>query len=307
MKVSKPNSKEFGVYNLILKIKGAVFVKVSVSMYSFHSIIQEEKWNVLDFCKHAESLNIDGVELLDFYWGNITEELPKVIEYLKRSKLKVSCYDVSNDFVKETFQERKSEIQKVKDAVDLAKQLNTNCVRVFCGELKPGIDYLVGKDWIISSLNESAKYAEAQGVILAIENHGLLMGKSKQVREILSEVRSPNVKSTFDTGNFLLVEEDPLTAYESLKNEIAHVHFKDFRNRIAADGEQGFKGLGEKYWIGVIPGDGEVQFAKIVSKLKQDQVDVWLSLEYEGNQDAKVAVPEAVNRIKKLLAGQKVK
>jgi sugar phosphate isomerase/epimerase len=281
-------------------------MKVSVSMYSFHFVIQKENWNVLDFCRHAETLNLDGVELLDFYWKNKEEELPEVIEYLKNSSLVVSCYDASNDFVKETVDERRSEIQKVKNAVDTAKQLNTNCVRVFCGDLKPGMDYSVGKDWIISSLKECAKYAENQGVVLAIENHGLLAGKSEQVKEILAEVGSPAVKSTFDTGNFLLVEDDPLSAYENLKNDIAHVHFKDFRIRKESDGDRGFKGLGGKHWIGVIPGDGEVQLAEIISKLKRDHSEIWLSLEYEGYVDAKIAVPEAVDRIRKLVVGQEV-
>jgi hypothetical protein len=81
--------------------KELFFMKVSVSMYSFHSAIQKEKWNVLDFCRHAESLNLEGVELLDFYWKNKEEELPEVIEYLKHSSLVVSCYDASNDFVKQ--------------------------------------------------------------------------------------------------------------------------------------------------------------------------------------------------------------
>ncbi|ANX13814.1 AP endonuclease [Fictibacillus arsenicus] len=281
-------------------------MKVSVSMYSLHSVVKKENWNAIDFCRFAETLNLDGVELLDFYWKNKEEELKEVIEYLEHSPLEVSCYDVSNDFVKETAEERKSEIQKVKDAVDTAKRLNTRCVRVFCGDLTPNMDYAIGKEWIISSLIECAKYAETQGVMLAIENHGMLAGKSEQVKEILAEVGSPNVKSTFDTGNFLLVEDNPLAAYQKLKNEIAHVHFKDFRLRNSGDTHSGFKGLGEKYWIGVIPGDGEVVLSEIISNLKRDRVDTWLSLEYEGYDDAKVAVRDSVNRIRKLLAGQEV-
>lgn len=281
-------------------------MKVSVSMYSLHSVVKKENWNAIDFCRFAETLNLDGVELLDFYWKNKEEELEEVIEYLKQSSLEVSCYDVSNDFVKETAEERKNEIQKVKDAVDTAKRLNTRCVRVFCGDLKQNMDYGIGKEWIISSLKECAKYAETQGVMLAIENHGLLAGKSEQVKEILAEVGSPNVKSTFDTGNFLLVEDNPLAAYQKLKNEIAHVHFKDFRLRNSGDTHTGFKGLGDKYWIGVIPGDGEVALEEVITSLKRDGVDTWLSLEYEGYDDAKVAVRDSVNRIRKLLAGQEV-
>jgi sugar phosphate isomerase/epimerase len=281
-------------------------MKVSVSMYSLHSVIQKENWKALDFCRYAEALNLDGVELLDMYWKNKEEELKEVIDYLKHSPLEVSCYDVSNDFVKETAEERQSEIQKVKDAVDTAKLLNTDCVRVFCGDLKPNMDYEIGKEWIIASLKECAKYAEAQGIVLAIENHGLLAGKSGQVKEILTEVGSANVKSTFDTGNFLLVEENPFDAYQTLMNEIAHVHFKDFRVRTSDDVNTGFKGLGDKHWIGVIPGDGEVELSKIISNLKSEGVNVWLSLEYEGYDDAKTAVRESVERIRKLLASQEV-
>lgn len=281
-------------------------MKLSVSMYSLHSVIQKENWNVIDFCRFAETLNLDGVELLDFYWKNKEEELQAVIEYLDQSSLEVSCYDVSNDFVKETLEERKSEIQKVKDAVDTAIQLKTKCVRVFCGDFKPTMDYSIAKEWIISSLKECAKYAEAQGIILAIENHGLLAGKSEQVKEILLEVGSPKVKSTFDTGNFLLVEDNPLAAYQNLKSEIAHVHFKDFRVRNPEDTNSGFKGLSEKYWIGVIPGDGEVELSEIILNLKRDGVNTWLSLEYEGFDDAKIAVRDSVNRIRKLIASQEV-
>lgn len=281
-------------------------MKVSVSMYSLHSVIQKENWNVIDFCRFAATLHLDGVELLDFYWKNKEEELQEVINYLSQSSLEVSCYDVSNDFVKETLEERKNEIQKVKDAVNTAKLLNTNCIRVFCGDLKPNLDYLIGKEWIIASLKECAKYAEAQGVVLALENHGLLAGKSEQMKEILNEVGSPNVKSTFDTGNFLLVEDNPLVAYDNLKSDIAHVHFKDFRVRNSEDTNAGFKGLGEKYWIGVIPGDGEVELSELISNLKRDGLDTWLSLEYEGFDDAKVAVRDSVNRIRKLLASQEV-
>jgi sugar phosphate isomerase/epimerase len=275
-------------------------------MYSFHSIIKKENWDVIDFCRWADSNHLDGVELLDMYWKNKSEEIKKVKEFFGQSNLKVSCYDVSNDFVKQTFDERKAEIQKVKDSIDTAKELNTNCVRVFCGDLKDSMDYSIAKEWIISSLKECAKYAETQNMILAIENHGLLAGKSLQVKEILSEVNSPNVKSTFDTGNFLLVEEDPLSAYQTLQQHIAHVHFKDFKLRTEEDSAQGFKGLGDKYWIGVIPGDGEVKLQEIISKLKHDQMKVWLSLEYEGYENPKVAVENSVQRIKKFLSSQAV-
>ena len=89
-------------------------------------------------------------------------------------------------------------------------------------------------------MKKCAEVAEKAQVYLAIENHGLLAGTSAQVVEILKEVNSPYVKSTFDTGNFLLVHEKPTEAFNQLKNDIVHVHFKDFREKDENDLFNGF-------------------------------------------------------------------
>ena len=64
--------------------------------------------------------------------------------------------------------------------------------------------------------------------MLCIENHGLFAGRSDQVLEIINEIGSPALKSTFDTGNFVLVGQNPENAVEELKGYIDHVHVKDF-------------------------------------------------------------------------------
>ena len=125
-----------------------------------------------------------------------------------------------------------------------------------------------GSSWIIEGLKKCARAAEKAQVYLAIENHGLLAGKSEQVIEIMKEVNSPYVKSTFDTGNFLLVHEKPTDAFEQLKNEIVHVHFKDFREKNENETFHGFRSTEGVELIGVIPGDGEVDLAYIVDGLK---------------------------------------
>ncbi|MFK4997046.1 sugar phosphate isomerase/epimerase family protein [Bacillus sp. N9] len=62
--------------------------------------------------------------------------------------------------------------------------------------------YEDGRDWIVEGLKRCAQMAEQEQIYLAIENHGLLAGRSEQVEEIIKKVNSPYVKSTFDTGNF---------------------------------------------------------------------------------------------------------
>lgn len=279
-------------------------MNISVSMYSVASTIKKEDWSILDFIDYAKSISLDGVELLDFYWQNEADksaEIEQVKEALQKHQLRVSAYDVSNNFVKETSEERAKEVAKIKEGIQIAKQLDTNIVRVFCGDLSEGITYEDGQEWIVEGLKACAEMAEEYQIYLAIENHGLLAGKSEQVLEIIAKVDSPYVKATFDTGNFLLVHEDPLEAFNQLKNEIVHVHFKDFCEKKINEAYHGFKSTKGVELIGVIPGDGEVDLESIVSGLQDIDYTGWLSIEYEGYEDAKIANEEAVSRLRKLL------
>lgn len=279
-------------------------MNISVSMYSLSSTIQKDNWSIIDFIDYAKRISLDGVELLDMYWENKADkgkEIEQVKAALEKHQLRVSAYDVSNNFVKEASEERAEEVAKIIDGIQVAKQLGTNIVRVFCGDLHGDLTYEDGQSWIIEGLKACAETAEKEQVYLAVENHGLLAGKSTQVTEIIEKVNSPYVKSTFDTGNFLLVHEEPTKAFEQLKDEIVHVHFKDFRKKEADESLRGFKSTEGVELIGVIPGDGEVDLASIVNGLKEVKYGGWLSIEYEGYEDAEMANEEAVNRLRRLL------
>jgi sugar phosphate isomerase/epimerase len=278
-------------------------MKISVSMYSLASAIKKENWSIFDFIDYAAEISLDGVELLDFYWsdGGRDNEIQRVNQALKEKGLVVSAYDVSNNFVKESAEDRRMETEKVLEGIETAKKLGTNIVRVFCGDLHGDLTYADGQSWIVEGLKQCAGKAEEEGVYLAIENHGLLAGKSEQVKEIIGKVNSPYVGSTFDTGNFLLVHEEPLHAFNRLKEEIVHVHFKDFRKKEASESLKGFKSTQGVELIGTVPGDGQVDLASIVKGLKAANYQGFLSIEYEGHDDAKESNEEAVRRLKKLL------
>lgn len=276
-------------------------MKISVSMYSLNSTIKEENWTIFDFIDYAKSISLDGVELLDIYWNDKEKEIKQVKEALQKHDLSVSAYDVTNNFVKESSEERAKEVAKIKDGIEVAKQLGTNIIRVFCGDLHGDLTYEDGQDWIVEGLKACAETAEKEQVYLAIENHGLLAGKSEQVEEIINKVNSPFVKSTFDTGNFLLVHEEPKEAFDRLRDKIVHVHFKDFREKGADESIKGFRSTEGVELIGTVPGDGKVDLSYIVQGLKENNYDGWLSIEYEGFDDAKIANKEAVNRLRDLL------
>lgn len=276
-------------------------MKISVSMYSMNAVVQKEKWSPVDFLEYAKSIALDGVELLDIYWKEKDTEMKQVLEALEKYNLEVSAYDVTNNFVKASKQERAREVEKIKVGIATAKQLGTKIVRVFCGDLHDNLSYEEGQQWIVEGLKDCAQEAEIQQIYLAIENHGLLAGKSEQVEEIIQKVNSPYVKSTFDTGNFLLVHEDPTHAFNRLQKKIVHVHFKDFREKDPNEQVRGFKSTEGAELIGTVPGDGQVDLSAIVRGLRGIDYKGWFSIEYEGFEDTKAANEEAVRRLRKLL------
>ncbi|MEZ4558294.1 MAG: TIM barrel protein [Caldilineaceae bacterium] len=85
-------------------------------------------------------------------------------------------------------------------------------MRVFSGNAKPGYELEQGLAWIVDGLGAGAEYAAQHGVTLALENHGLMAGRSDQVRRIIDAVGSPALRANIDTGNFLLVNQNPTDA-----------------------------------------------------------------------------------------------
>ncbi|MFD1608233.1 sugar phosphate isomerase/epimerase family protein [Oceanobacillus luteolus] len=278
-------------------------MKISISMYSLNTTVKKEGWTVVDFIEYAKGLSLDGVELLDIYWKSKAkdQEIIQVIEAIRNNNLQVSAYDVTNNFVKESSKERALEVAKVEEGIRIAKQLGTSIVRVFCGDLHENVTYDEGQEWIVEGLKKSAILAEQEQIYLAVENHGLLAGKSRQVDEIIRKVGSPYVKSTFDAGNSLLVHEKPQDAFDLLKNEIVHVHFKDFREKKQSEPTSGFRSTLGVELIGTVPGDGQVDLPYIVEGLKEINYDGWLSIEYEGIKDDKSSNEKAVQRLRSLL------
>ena len=271
-------------------------------MWSVHRYWDENKWDTVDFLNYAASINLKGVELLSVLWRNQTEELPQVMEALEKHQIKVSCYSASNNFVSTDSKIRQEQLKEVTDSIDMAVYLSAPVVRVFSGEItEDNVTYEQGLDYVIDGLTKAAQYAESKGVTLCLENHGLFAGRSDQVIDIIRKVGSPALRSTFDTGNFLLVGQDPNDAIDHLKDYVKHVHIKDFQKVSADEDKEVYKALNGENFQGKIPGEGEVDLHYVLSKIKSTGYDGWISVEFEGIEDPKEGSTCSVEYVNQLL------
>lgn len=277
-------------------------MKVGISMWSYVSHFQQGKMDVLQFIDTAKSLGVDGVEVLEYFWKDKEVELPKVKAKVKELGLVVSAYAISNDLTIDDPAERATQVQAIRDGVDMAVELDSKCVRIFAGHHdEVGFEKAVG--WIIEGLKEAAVYAESKGVVLCLENHGTLAGKGEQVKTILDAVNSPALKANPDTGNFMCVNQDSVEAVKIVAPMAGSVHFKDFRWAKPEETEHVYEGLEGSRVIGTSIGEGDVDLPKVVQALRDAGYAGFLTIEYEGVEDPATAIPRSVAYAKSVANG----
>jgi sugar phosphate isomerase/epimerase len=277
------------------------YIKLGISFYSYYANWKREEIDIPAFIRECKRLGVDGVELLEPLWRDKAAEMPAVEAALKETGLAVGVYSVSNNFVKTDPAERSKEVDKIKVGVDMALHYGAKTVRVFAGDIAPGITFDDGFNWIVEGLGFGADYAYANKVTLALENHGKLAGRSDQVEKILKAVANPALKANPDTGNFLLVHEASHEAVDRLATRAGMVHFKDFK--LMPDDYAGFaysSNQGVKY-AGTAVGEGDVDLADCVKSLTEAGFDGWLNIEYEAAEDPMTGVARSVENTLRLL------
>ncbi|WP_309119603.1 sugar phosphate isomerase/epimerase family protein [Paenibacillus sp.] len=283
-------------------------MKLALSMWSVHQYWYDGEWDVFDFLEFAAATKAEGVELLSIFWKDRETELPLAKERLAALGLRTACYAACNNFVSADAAEREAQLKEVTDAVDAAAYLGAFVVRVFSGDLPrdDSLGFEQGLEYVIDGLRRAARYAESKGIVLCLENHGLFAGKSGQVRRILREVGSPALKSAFDTGNFLLVDQQPTEALEELIAEVKHVHVKDFALVGPDVSACVLPSLEGKRYQGKIAGQGEVDLQGLLTSLRRSGYDGWYTVEFEGVEEQRFGSEQALAYVRELLSAIEV-
>jgi sugar phosphate isomerase/epimerase len=121
-------------------------------------------------------------------------------------------------------------------------------------------------DRLASALARLAPIAEANGVVLAIENHADYRGY--ELAGVLERVGSPGLGARLDTGNAYTVIEEPLAATEALARYTVATHIKDQ----IVESEPGNRGVAPGGLLALrncVLGEGHVDFQAILSLLAE--------------------------------------
>jgi len=204
------------------------------------------------------------------------------------------CLSIHQDFVDPDRAYRAQQIARTLHCIDLAHELGIPCIRLNTGRWNttPSFDKLMenrgiepvlpghtedeGFQWCIESIGKCLGHAEKRGVVLALENHWGLSRTPEGLLRIVNAINSPWLGVLMDTGNFL---EDPYPKLEQIAPKTVFVQAKTYF------------GGGKWYKLDL---DYE-RIARILAKVKYRG---YISLEFEGNEAAKTAVPKSLDLLR---------
>ncbi len=116
--------------------------------------------------------------------------------------------------------------------------------------------------------------------MLGLENHWGLGRTAEGVLKIVETIKSPWLQITLDTGNFLENTYEQMERMASSSVPLALVQAKTY--------------FGGGRWYAL-----ELDYPRIAGILRKHNYHGWISLEFEGNEDAQTGVPKSLEVLRK--------
>lgn len=270
--------------------------RIGVSTYSFWRFNGPKENFPMEFCiDKAAEIGFDGIE---FLLMQMESEENGYLQSLKRrafhAGLDIMGFSTHQGFVYPDKAKRDSEIEKTIHQLELAYKLGIPTMRLNTGRwgtIKSFDDFMDNKgiepvlegytddqgfEWVIDAIEKCLPTAEKCGVVLGLENHWGLGRTAEGVLRIVNAVDSPWLQVTADTGNFLERQYEQL---EMLAPKTFLVQAKTYF------------GGGKWYTL-------DIDYHKVAEIFRKAGYKGYISLEFEGNEDAMTAVPKGLEMLR---------
>jgi sugar phosphate isomerase/epimerase len=269
---------------------------IAVSTYSFWQFNGPKEQTPVEKCiEEAAAMGFDGVELL--LWQMASEEnsyLQKLKKRAFHSGLDICGFSTHQGFVYPSKEKREENIQLTIRQIELAYALGIPTMRLNTGRwetiddfdefmahdgIEPAIEGYTDEDgfgWVIDAIEKCLPTAEKCGVLLGLENHWGLGRTAAGVKRIVDDIDSPWLQVTLDTGNFL---EDSYSQMESLADKAILVQAKTYF------------GGGKWYTL-------DLDYDRIGAIMREVNYQGYVSLEFEGKEDPKIAIPQSLELLR---------
>ena len=271
---------------------------IAISTYSLWRFRNDDLRDIDKCIDIADEFGFDGVEIL-LYQIEQNEMLSrsKLMSYKRRALslgLPLMGLSTHQGFVTPDAEERRFNIDRTIGQIETAYSLGIPTMRVNTGRwgtsasfdalmanrgIEPPLKGYTDEDgypWVIDAFEKCLPAAEKCGVVLGLENHWGLGLTPEGILRIVNAIDSPWLQITTDTGNFL---EDPYGRLEQLAPKTCLVQAKTYY------------GGGQWYTL-------DLDYPRIGEILNKHNYRGWISLEFEGMEDYKTALPKSLELLR---------
>ena len=244
--------------------------------YSYGSYLGKGKMTMEQFIVEAVNLGVLGVDITT-YWLKSTEPayLASLRNFAYRHGMPFSGLAIGADLCQPEGSKRKEIIETVRKWVDATELAGTAHLRVFGDKLPAGATEEQGVQWVVETMKPACEYAASKGVILGLETHSGLSTRAANIVAILRGIDSPYAGCNLDISNF---RENPYEQIQTCLPYATHAHIRDF--------------YGEP--------KKPLDLDRVWRMFAQSGYRGYMSVEYEGEEDAMSGVPKLINQIKPL-------
>jgi sugar phosphate isomerase/epimerase len=182
--------------------------------------------------------------------------------------------------------QREKRLDVIKKSIEISNYLEAPVLNINSGMLRPGTSHEQAEEYFYSGVTELLK--ELGKLILVIEPEpGFLIGTTKSAIDAIKTIESPQLRLNLDIGHVFCSETDCYNAIEKALPYARHIHIEDIKNGIHHH---------------EIPGEGDIDFKKIILLLKESGYSHYVSVElHHHDQMWQRALNESLEYLQKLV------
>ena len=269
-------------------------MKFSCLPVSFYQDLSAGKMSLLDWFNTAAELGLDGADVSIAHLEQTSDsDLSTLREQAEAAGVQIAMLVTYADFSHPDTGERVRQREALLKHIDMATHLGASFIRVTAGQAHPETGRAEGIEWVVAGLTSCLEQAAAAGITLVTENHTIGYGWTEFdftqpadiFLEVMARTEGTDLKLLFDTGNNLVLNDDPLAVLEAVKHRVAVVHVSDMREA----------GVFEP----VVIGTGAAPIEGVFQALHAIGFDGWISTE-EASKTGEAGFRQAIPYVRQL-------
>jgi sugar phosphate isomerase/epimerase len=259
-------------------------MKPGFMLYSLSRSLRDGTLTVPQALALMKELGAEGVDLTQMHVADYTHA--EVRAMVADAGLVPSCYIGGANLTQTDPAGRAEAVHTIRRVIDDAAEVGCPTALVTTGGCAEGQALAEGRRLVAQGLAEVLPHARAAGVVLTIEDFGSPRAPYQTGAEVLEccELAGPDLRITFDSGNMVMGDEDPVAALEIMRPRVVHAHAKDWE-RLPDDATEGLRSRAGRRYIGTVVGTGVLDYPTLFAALRAMNYQGFLSFEYEGRGD----------------------